>query len=158
MKFRILAVGRGMPEPIRALVADYRGRLAPFGGAELLEVADARRSADSPAHRQRWLAEEAERLNRVIARSGVLIALDSRGRALSSPDLATALGRLRDEGLTEIQFLVGGPDGLDEALLGQARWSLSLGPMTLPHMLARVVLLEQLYRAMTILRGIPYHR
>ena len=85
------------------------------------------------------------------------IALDPRGATLSSEDLAARLGRLRDEG-SAVAFAIGGADGLDKSVLRAARLSLSLGAMTWPHMLARVMLAEQIFRAQSILSGHPYHR
>jgi 23S rRNA (pseudouridine1915-N3)-methyltransferase len=88
----------------------------------------------------------------------VLVALDERGKSLTSPAFADLLKRHRDDGCKDIAFLIGGPDGHGPAVIEAARVKLSLSAMTLPHGLARVVLAEQLYRAVTILSGHPYHR
>jgi 23S rRNA (pseudouridine1915-N3)-methyltransferase len=87
----------------------------------------------------------------------LLVLLDSRGRALSSPELATWLGARRDQGTQHIVFAIGPPDGWSPEALAHAAFQLSFGPITLPHELARLVLAEQLYRACTILAGHPYH-
>ena len=97
-------------------------------------------------------------LSRQIAGGPAVVALDERGRLLSSPDLAAQLGRWRDDARGEAVFLIGGADGLDPSLRDRADLVLSFGKMVWPHMLARVMLAEQLYRAATILAGSPYHR
>jgi 23S rRNA (pseudouridine1915-N3)-methyltransferase len=86
------------------------------------------------------------------------IACDEHGAALGSRDLAALLGRLRDDGIRQLAFAVGGADGLDPAVLAAARQRLAFGPQTWPHALVRVMLAEQIYRAATILAGLPYHR
>jgi 23S rRNA (pseudouridine1915-N3)-methyltransferase len=104
------------------------------------------------------LAEEAERLAGAISRDAVVIALDENGRNLTSRALANRIGAWQTQGRSEFAFLVGGPDGLDPALIQRADLVLALGRMTWPHRLVRVLLAEQLYRAGTILAGHPYHR
>ena len=101
---------------------------------------------------------EAALLSRQIPDGAAVIALDERGRLLSSPDFAAALARFRDDGRSDAVFLIGGADGLDPSLRDRADLMLSFGAMVWPHMLARVMLAEQLYRAATILAGSPYHR
>ena len=146
-----------MPPEVRSLVAEYRKRLVHFGGVELLEIAEARRTADNPAQRQQGLLLEAKRIKACIPQSSTVIPLDAAGRKLSSTQLAEAVDDWRHQSGT-ICFIIGGPDGLHPELLAMAPWSISLGVMTFPHMLARVLLLEQLYRAYTIVHRIPYHR
>ncbi|MBF0425658.1 MAG: 23S rRNA (pseudouridine(1915)-N(3))-methyltransferase RlmH [Magnetococcales bacterium] len=157
MKLLILAVGRGMPAPVRELVRDYQQRLGRFQPVELIEVAEAKRD---PAEKNpaRALGDEALRLRRLLPKAATIIPLDSRGDTLSSTELAQRMQRLREASIREVCFLIGGPDGLDPELLGLGSWRLSFGPMTFPHMLMRVLLLEQLFRAATILQGVPYHR
>jgi len=91
-------------------------------------------------------------------KDGVRLALDERGRMMSSPDFAQALARWRDGGRSDLAILIGGADGLDPALRDRADALLSFGPMVWPHMLVRVMIAEQLYRAASILAGAPYHR
>lgn len=146
-----------MPSPVRALVADYQQRLLRLGGVTLIEVAEARRDADGPAQRQQGLLQEARRIQAVIPPAAVLVPLDRSGRNLSSLQLAEQLDLWRQQAGT-VCFLIGGPDGLHPDLVQAAPWSLSLGAMTFPHALARVLLLEQIYRAHTIIQRIPYHR
>ncbi|MBF0177351.1 MAG: 23S rRNA (pseudouridine(1915)-N(3))-methyltransferase RlmH [Magnetococcales bacterium] len=157
MKFYILAVGRGMPAPIRDLVVDYQKRLERLAPVELIEVAETRRDPMQKGD-LRALAQEGERLRRLLPKGAMMVPLASNGRTFSSMELANEVRRMREEATREVFFVIGGPDGLDQTLLAMGSWRLSLGAMTFPHMLVRVMLLEQLYRAMTILGGIPYHR
>jgi 23S rRNA (pseudouridine1915-N3)-methyltransferase len=93
-----------------------------------------------------------------VPKGATIIVLDQRGKTLSSEDFATRLGRWQDEGVGDLAFIIGGADGLDPAWRQRAALVLSLGAMTWPHVLARVMLAEQLYRAQSILAGHPYHR
>ncbi|MDX1609639.1 MAG: 23S rRNA (pseudouridine(1915)-N(3))-methyltransferase RlmH [Halofilum sp. (in: g-proteobacteria)] len=156
MRFHLVAVGTRMPDWVRAGFDDYARRL--HGGARLAlhEVAaTARRGAAAEPGKAR--AEEAQRLRKALPARARVVALDVGGRALDTETLAGRLREWNRDG-TEVAFLVGGPDGLDPDLLGQAdeRWSLSA--LTLPHALVRIVLAEQLYRALSILHNHPYHR
>lgn len=101
---------------------------------------------------------QAPLLARVIPEGAFLVALDERGVSLSSPDFARLLADTRDRGVRDFAFVIGGADGLDPDLRARADTVLSLSPMVWPHMLARVMLAEQIYRAATILSGSPYHR
>ncbi len=102
--------------------------------------------------------DEAMRLLKVVARADVIVALDEAGHCMSSTDFAALIAKYRDSGIDSLAFLIGGPDGHGCAATSKSALRLSLGRMTLPHALARVLLAEQLYRAMTILSGHPYHR
>ena len=104
------------------------------------------------------IKREGERLLAALPEGATMVALDGGGRELSSTALAKTLGRWRDSGVRHLGFIIGGADGLDKALTGRADIVLSLGAMTWPHMLVRVMLAEQLYRASAILTGHPYHR
>jgi 23S rRNA (pseudouridine1915-N3)-methyltransferase len=103
-------------------------------------------------------AAEADALTRAIPQGATLVALDERGRALASPEFADKLEGFRDRGTADLAFVIGGADGLLRDLRDGADLVVSFGPMVWPHMLARVMLFEQLYRAATILSGSPYHR
>ena len=138
------AVGRLKPGPLKELQDDYLSRLA---GAAMLREVEERKNL--PDKRPR----EAELLLAAVPSGIPLVALDERGKAFSSPAFAE---RLASWGAAA--FVVGGADGLDEALRRRADLLLAFGTMTWPHMLARVMLLEQLYRAQTIVSGHPYHR
>lgn len=104
------------------------------------------------------MAAEAELLARAVPAGAVLVTLDERGKVLSSPDFAAQLARWRDGGRQDVAFVIGGADGIDPGLRAKADFSISFGQMVWPHMLVRVMLAEQLYRAATILSGGPYHR
>ncbi len=129
--------------PADALVQEYGGRIAHSAGF----------AAVSSASEEKLLAGEAS----VGRGRRLLVLLDSRGRSMSSDAFAAWLGRQRDQGAGTISFCVGPASGWSEAARNQADLLLSLGPMTLPHQLAAVVLAEQIYRAFTIIEGHPYH-
>lgn len=156
MKLRLLAVGRaGTRRPEIALIEEYRQRLTwPFTIQEVEE----KRPLPPAALKKR----EGELLLAALdnSRSGrqVAVVLDERGRNMASRDFAAKIGTWRDDGVGEIVFLIGGADGHDEAVRARADLLLSLGAMTWPHQLVRVMLAEQLYRAQQILAGHPYHR
>lgn len=101
---------------------------------------------------------EAALLARAIPERAAILALDERGKVMTSPDFADRIARFRDDGTQDLALLIGGADGLAPDLRGRADMALSFGRMVWPHMLARVMLSEQLYRAATILAGSPYHR
>jgi 23S rRNA (pseudouridine1915-N3)-methyltransferase len=104
------------------------------------------------------MAAEAELLARAVPSGAVLVTLDERGKLLTSPEFATQLARWRDAGRQDVAFVIGGADGIDPSLRARADFSISFGQMVWPHMLVRVMLAEQLYRAANILSGGPYHR
>ena len=154
LRLRVCAVGRLRAGPERALVDDYAARIAKAGRALSLgplEVREVDARGGGPA-------DEAALLLRAVPEGAALVALDERGAALPSPGLAARLAGWRDEGRRDAAFAVGGADGLDPALRERADLVLSFGPMVWPHALARAMLAEQLYRAVTILAGTPYHR
>lgn len=143
------------PGPEQDLYADYAARFAKTGRAlglgplSLSEVDDRRGGG---------MAAEAALLARAMPEGARLIVLDERGAQMTSPDFAALLARMRDGGAADAAFVIGGADGIAPDLRARADHSLSLGPMVWPHMLVRVMLAEQLYRAATILSGGPYHR
>ena len=104
------------------------------------------------------MAAEAALLSKVIPEGAALCILDERGKTLSSPEFAATLAAWRDAGRQDAAFVIGGADGIDTTLRARADISISFGRMVWPHMLVRVMLAEQLYRAATILAGSPYHR
>ena len=154
MRVTLLAVGRLRAGPEQALIDDYLARFDTVGRALALGAC---RVVEVEPRKGRGSAAEAEALL-AAAPEGPLIALDERGRALDSPAFATLLQRHRDDGARDLCFAIGGADGHGEAVRARATMLLSLGPMVWPHMLVRVMLAEQLYRAASILSGSPYHR
>ena len=151
MRVTIAAVGRDRSGPARDLFEEYCRR-CPWP-IRLHEVPP---RTTAPPERRR--AEEAARLSSAASRNAALVALDENGRNLTSRALAAKIGAWQRQGRSELAFLIGGPDGLDAALIERADLVLALGRMTWPHRLVRVLLAEQLYRAATILAGHPYHR
>lgn len=154
MKITLITIGQKMPGWVAAGYAEYAGRL-PGGMLQLVELPLGQRPRGSDAGRA--LAEESTRMLKALPDSTRAIALDPRGRELSTEQLARRLDEWMQDG-RDVALLVGGPDGLSADCLArcEARWSLS--KLTFPHMLVRVVLAEQLYRAWTILQNHPYHR
>lgn len=155
MRVTVATVGRAKGGPARDLYEDYADRLGrgPIGPVSLKEVEV--RGSFPPAELRR---REAELLRAAAPAGAHLIALDERGRSLTSADFAAHLGRWRDAGTSELACFIGGAEGLDEAIRREAALVLSLGPMTWPHLLVRALLAEQLFRANSILTGHPYHR
>lgn len=152
-------VGRMKAGPERDLLDRYvtraRASARPLGiaGLDLVEVEEGRgRSAEE---RKR---EEAAALSARLPAGTVVVALDERGRSLPSQDFAARIGALADAGTPALAFVIGGPDGFDEGFRAAARDVVSFGAATMPHQLVRVVLAEQIYRAVTILTRHPYHR
>ena len=154
MKVSIAAVGRLRSGAEAELIADYRTRFGRTGRALGLGPLDIR-EVDA---KKGGMDAEADLLRKTAGDARPIIALDERGQTLTSPDFAGLLARWRDDGAPEACFLIGGADGLSPALREAADHKLSLGKMVWPHMLARVMLTEQLYRAASILAGSPYHR
>lgn len=155
MRVHLCAVGRLRSGPERDLIADYSQRFDRTGRALGLgpfvehEVEDKKNAG---------MAAEAELLARAVPAGAVLVTLDERGRLMTSPEFAAQLARWRDGGRQDVAFVIGGADGIDPALRARADFSISFGQMVWPHMLVRVMLAEQLYRAANILSGGPYHR
>ena len=155
MKITIACIGRAgraKHDAAQSLIEAYRERL-PWP-VTIREVED-RKAGGSAAERK---TREAALLLAALPKGAVIVALDERGKSLASRAFAELLGGWRDHGEQEIAFLIGGADGLDRAVLDKARLTLSLSAMTWPHLLARVMLLEQLYRAWSLQTGHPYHR
>jgi 23S rRNA (pseudouridine1915-N3)-methyltransferase len=155
MKFAIIAVGTRMPSWVVEGYREYAKRMPPGTALELIEIkAEARTMGKTVAQ---MLAAEAQRIRAAVPKGGRVIALDERGKDPSTCGLAVLLENwLQERG--QVVFLIGGADGLDPALKKSAALQLRLSSLTLPHGLARVLLVEQLYRALSIIGGHPYHR
>ncbi|MCW3780666.1 23S rRNA (pseudouridine(1915)-N(3))-methyltransferase RlmH [Defluviimonas salinarum] len=155
MRLHICAVGRLRAGPERALVDDYltrfdrTGRALGLGPVSVHEVEDRKGGG---------MEAEAPLLRRAVPAGALLAIMDERGRTMSSPDFAEMLARWRDAGRQDVAFLIGGADGLAPGLRAEADQAISFGAMVWPHMLVRVMLAEQIYRAASILAGAPYHR
>ncbi len=155
MRVQLCVVGRLRSGPERALIDDYLDRFGKTGRALGLGPATEHEVEDRKGG---GMAAEAALLSRAVPAGAALVILDERGEELTSPDFAARIARFRDGGRQDMAVLIGGADGLDPALRARADLAIRFGRMVWPHMLARVMLAEQLYRAATILAGSPYHR
>ncbi len=153
MRLRIVAVGKDRSGLYAPAVEEYAKRLSRYVKFELVEVSEARKHAGTPQARD----EEAAALLARLGPRERVVALDERGEERTSVDFAARVRRWV-EGGQDVALVIGGSDGLAEAILARAAEKIALSRMTLAHRLARLVLVEQLYRAMTILRGEPYHK
>jgi 23S rRNA (pseudouridine1915-N3)-methyltransferase len=156
MRLCLCAIGRiKTGEPERALIDDYVARFnrtgRPLGLGPLIETEIDDRKGGG-------MATEAELLARAVPVGAMMVVLDERGAAMTSPDFATELARWRDSRRQDLALVIGGADGIAPALRDRADGAISFGRMVWPHRLVRVMLAEQLYRAATILGGGPYHR
>ena len=159
MRLIVISIGRLKQGPEQELAARYRdrfedmGRKLGFRGLEIQEIPEGR--ARDPAVR---ISEEAAAISALIPERSVAVALDERGSDLSSAAFAEKLGQWRDQSIANTIFMIGGADGLSPDLRRKAKLSVAFGSATWPHQIVRIMLLEQIYRAATILAGHPYHR
>jgi 23S rRNA (pseudouridine1915-N3)-methyltransferase len=159
MRLVVIAIGRLKQGPERELAVRYRerfeetGRKLGFRGLEIHEIPESR--ARDTATR---INEEAAAISAQIPEKSVLVALDQRGESIDSLGFARHLARWRDQSVANTLFLIGGADGLSPDLRRKAKLRVAFGAATWPHQIVRVMLLEQIYRAATILAGHPYHR
>ena len=159
MRVIVICIGRLKQGPERELAKRYRerfddlGRKLGFRGLELHEISESR--ARDAATR---MAEEAAAISALLPEKYVLVALDERGDNVDSASFARHLGRWRDQSVANTIFVIGGADGLSPELQRKAKLRIAFGSATWPHQMVRVMLLEQIYRAATILAGHPYHR
>lgn len=154
MRLRLIWVGKTKNEHVRALVDEYTGRLAHFVRCEVTELRESGNTDERAC-----LEDEGRRIADALRSSTTAVLLDVEGRQWSSPELATEIERWQTYAAKEVAFVVGGHFGLAPELrkrAGVTRWSLSR--LTLTHEMARVVLVEQLYRAYAIIRGLPYQK
>ena len=155
MRISICAVGRIRAGPEKYRIDNYKkrfdkiGRGLNLGPLSLIEVEDKKKIG---------MTAEAVLLQRSLPKSCYLAILDEKGKQMTSDEFAKFIGSLRDNGLKHLAFVIGGADGLDPSVKAQSSSNLSFGKMVWPHMLMRVMLTEQLYRAATLLVGAPYHR
>jgi 23S rRNA (pseudouridine1915-N3)-methyltransferase len=159
MRLVVFSIGRLKQGPERELAERYRerfddlGRKLGFRGLEIAEIPESR-ARDSATR----MAEEAAAISAAIPAKSALVALDERGDNIDSAAFARHLGRWRDEQVANTIFIIGGADGLSPELRRMAKLRMAFGSATWPHQMVRVMLLEQIYRAATILSGHPYHR
>ncbi|NTU70527.1 MAG: 23S rRNA (pseudouridine(1915)-N(3))-methyltransferase RlmH [Coriobacteriia bacterium] len=154
MKITLVAVGRLKERFWKDAADEYLKRLTPYASVNVVEIAD----RDSGRDASRALSEEGADILRAIPESAHVIALDVSGASISSEGFSAKLDKLALDGRSSVAFVIGGSVGLDAPVIARADERLSLGAMTLPHNLARIVLLEQIYRAFRISRNEPYHK
>jgi 23S rRNA (pseudouridine1915-N3)-methyltransferase len=155
MNLVLLCVGRTREPFIRTGIEKYLRYLKPYASVAVREVREERIDdlKDAPRIRRR----EAERIEKALMAGSVVVALDERGREYTSHEFASFLNDMLERGMRELTFVIGGSLGLDESVTGRANAVLALSRWTVTHEMARLVLLEQLYRAFTIIRGKTYH-
>lgn len=155
MKLRFVWVGKTKRAAVKELVEDYVGRVRRFAGVEIVELKDRN---DVGQDARRIIEKEGEDLLQRAAADPFVIALDERGRQFDSPEFAEMIERHRQAGTKQLTFMIGGYAGLSDAVRGRADLVLALSKMTLTHELARVMLVEQVYRAFAIIHDLPYQK
>ena len=159
MSITIIAVGKMKEKPYRAMADEYLKRLSRFGKTEEIELPDLPEpAASSPAIEKQIKDREGEAILAKIRPADYVIALTIPGKQWDSPGLSRHMEELMDKGQSSLVFVIGGSLGLSDAVIARANEQLSMSKMTFPHQLARVMLLEQLYRAMKIRAGERYHK
>ena len=159
MRLHVIAVGFGRGTLEAALSEDFIGRARQLGkrmGFPAIVCEEIAVAKDRDVRKR--VADEAERLARRVPDGAHIVLLDAKGKGMTSEDFAEMLGALRDAGTKDLAFIIGGPDGLAALPGKRAGRSLAFGPQIWPHLLVRAMLSEQIYRAITILAGHPYHR
>lgn len=155
MKLRILSAGHRMPDWVTAGFEEYSKRMPPEARIELVEIKPEKRASGKTA--EMVMAAEADRFRAAMPKDAFKVMLDERGQGLTTLALADRMKTWLSGG-RDVMFVIGGADGLDETLKKEANLLWSLSPLTLPHGMVRVLLAEQLYRAMSVIKGHPYHR
>ena len=159
MKITIVAVGKVKEKFYRDAIAEFEKRLSKYCKLEIVEVADEKTPDNASASQELQIkAKEGDRILSAIKDDTYVIARAIEGKQLSSTELADKIDKLGISGRSSIAFVIGGSLGLDERVLKRADFKLSFSPMTFPHQLMRVILLEQIYRAYRIIAGEPYHK
>tara|TARA_R110000868_G_scaffold218576_2_gene469138 strand:- start:68566 stop:69033 length:468 start_codon:yes stop_codon:yes gene_type:complete len=153
MNITVIATGKCKDKHINALADEFIKRLKPFFPTKLIEVPQVK--AQSVLEIKQG---EAKLQNAKIPDGSIIFALDERGKMMHTADFSKKLGTLRDTGTRNLVFIIGGAEGLDDSVRNKAQMLISLSPMTFPHMMVRPIILEQIYRAGTVLAGHPYHR
>lgn len=158
-KVSVICVGKLKEKFYTEAAAEYAKRLQRHCKLDIIELPESRLSdSPSPAELQKALACEAAAIREKLPKGGVVIALCIEGKTCSSEELSRRMADFAVAGKTQLTFLIGGSVGLDEELKRQADWRLSMSPMTFPHHMARIMLLEQIYRAYQIEQGTKYHK
>jgi 23S rRNA (pseudouridine1915-N3)-methyltransferase len=156
MRIKFLWIGKTKNTAIKSLIVDYLERTGRLVSCEVVEARDVSKSRSLPS--ARVIEDEGEALSKYLPDQGRIVVLDENGLQYASTDFARWLESEQDRGTRLITFVIGGADGLSSKIIRQAHQKLSLGKMTWTHEMCRVLLIEQVYRAMCILRKIPYHK
>lgn len=159
MKITVIAVGKVKEKFYRDAIGEFEKRLSKYCRLEIIEVADEKTPENaSKAEELKIKAKEGDRILSAVKEDMYAVALAIEGRQLSSVELADKINKLGISGNSSIAFIIGGSLGLDERVMDRADYKLSFSPMTFPHQLMRVILLEQIYRSYRIISGEPYHK
>ena len=159
MQIRIIAVGKIKEKFLQEGIAEYEKRLRPYAKVQIIEITEEKRPLSaSPAIESAAKVKEGERILAVIPEGSFVISLDVKGQIWSSEELAASFREWELTGQNQLVFVIGGDLGLSPALLARSDIRLSLSKMTFTHPMARLLLVEQVYRAFRILRGEPYHK
>ena len=159
MNIRLICVGKIKEKYLVQGISEYKKRLSRYAKLEIIEVQDEKAPESlSPAEEQAVLGREGERLTRHMRDSAVKIVLAIEGQPFSSEEFAEKLQRYALSGRSQLDFIIGGSLGLDQAIIKQADLLLSFSRFTFPHQLMRLILMEQIYRAFRIINGEPYHK
>jgi len=159
MQIRVIAVGKIKEQFLREGIAEYEKRLRPYAKLQVVELSEEKRPQPaSPVNESVAIEKEGERIFAAVAENSYVIALDMKGQSWSSEELAASFGERELSGQNQLAFVIGGDLGLSPAVLARSNLRLSLSKMTFTHPMARLLLLEQVYRAFRILRGEPYHK
>ncbi|MFS8084096.1 MAG: 23S rRNA (pseudouridine(1915)-N(3))-methyltransferase RlmH [Acidobacteriota bacterium] len=152
MRIRFIWPGKTKDEHLRALVAEYLKRLSRFVRCEVIET------REGPGKNRAGIEKESHKLLDAITAGSLVVLLDVKGNEWSSPELADEVSRWENDAVKEVAIVIGGPDGISEELSERAQQRWRLSRLTLTHEMARMVAVEQLYRAYTIKRGMPYQK
>ncbi len=159
MKITIIAVGKLKEKFMKDAIGEYSKRLSKYCKLEIIEVADEKtQESSSQAMDDIIRKKEGERIQKHIKDDAYVITLEITGKMLSSEELANKIEKIGIQGTSHIIFIIGGSIGLDTIICKRADYALSFSPMTFPHQLMRVILLEQVYRSYRIIQGAPYHK
>ena len=156
MNIKVIAVGKIREQAYKLAIDEFTKRLGPYCSFNVVEIQAQSIKDDSLA--EKYMEDEAQKILAVIKPNSFVITMEIEGKLLSSEDFAQKINDIAKEGVNEICFIIGGANGIAQSLRAKSNFKLSFSKMTFPHQLARVMLLEQIYRAMKILAKEPYHK
>ena len=156
MNIKVIAVGKIREQAYKLAIDEFTKRLGPYCSFSVVEIPA--QSIKDDALAEKYMEEEAQKILAVIKPNSFVITMEIEGKLLSSEDFAQKINDISKAGVNEICFIIGGANGIAQSLRAKSNFKLSFSKMTFPHQLARVILLEQIYRAMKILAKEPYHK